>query len=72
MIIDEYGEGYPVLWCLSNREDQILLIHYFEQLKKKTRTISPNGLCLMTLMGSIMHGYQYSIDIHKKSYVHCM
>ena len=26
----------------------------------------------MTLMGSIMHGYQYSIDIHKKSYVHGM
>ena len=41
MIVDEYGEGYPVSWCLSNREDQILLTHYFEHLKKKTGTISP-------------------------------
>ena len=21
MVVDEYGEGYPVAWCLSNRED---------------------------------------------------
>ena len=41
MIVDEYDEGYPVSWCLSNREDKILLTHYFEHLKKKTRTISP-------------------------------
>ena len=41
MIVDEYGEGYPVSWCLSNREDQILLTHYFEHLKKKTGRISP-------------------------------
>ena len=34
------GEGYPLSWCLSNREDQILLIYYFEYLKK-TGTISP-------------------------------
>ena len=26
MVIDEYGEGFPVAWCISNREDQLLLI----------------------------------------------
>ena len=25
IVVDEYGEGYPVVWCVSNREDQVLL-----------------------------------------------
>ena len=29
--IQIYGKGYPVSWCLSNKEDQILLTHYFEK-----------------------------------------
>ena len=35
MIIDEYGEGFPVAWCLSNREDQLLLLNFFDALKKE-------------------------------------
>ena len=64
IIVDEYSKGYQVSWCLSNREDKILLAYYFEQVKKKIRTIY-SGLCLMTLMDSIIHRYQYSIHIQK-------
>ena len=32
VVVDELGEGYPIAWCLSNREDQIVL----------TGTISPS------------------------------
>ena len=28
-----YGEGHPVSWYLSNREDQILLTYYFDTLR---------------------------------------
>ena len=48
---------YPVSWYLSNREDQILLIHYFEHLIKRPEQYLQSGLYLMTLMGSIIHGY---------------
>ena len=30
MVIDEYGEGFPVAWCISNRED-----HKFLQCSEK-------------------------------------
>ena len=62
-----YGEGYPVSWCLSNREDQIPLTYYFEHLKNRTRTISPKWFMSDDFdRFYIMHGYQYSIDIYKK------
>ena len=25
LVVDEYGEGYPVAWCISNREDTLML-----------------------------------------------
>ena len=41
MVIDEYGEGFPVAWCISNREDQFLLINFFNALKKRVGTLYP-------------------------------
>ena len=41
MVIDEYGEGFPVAWCISNREDQLLLINFFNALKQNVGNISP-------------------------------
>ena len=29
MVVDEYGEGFPVAWCISNREDKLLLMNFF-------------------------------------------
>ena len=41
MGIDEYGEGYPLAWCLSNREDPLVLRNFFEALKTRIGTIHP-------------------------------
>ena len=41
LVIDEFGEGFPVGWCLSNREDHILLKNYFCHLRSNTGPISP-------------------------------
>ena len=38
MVIDEYGEGIPVAWALSNKEDKIVLIHF---LKLKVGNLTP-------------------------------
>ena len=29
LVVDEYGEGVPVAWALSNREDQTALVEFF-------------------------------------------
>ena len=41
LIVDEYGEGFPVAWCISNREDQILLMNFFCALKRRIGVVSP-------------------------------
>ena len=39
IVVDELGEGYPVGWCLSNREDAIVICAFLEACKKKTGSI---------------------------------
>lgn len=41
LVIDEFGEGCPVAWCLSNREDLPLLRVFFDSIKKAVGNISP-------------------------------
>ena len=47
MTIDEYGEGLPVAWMISNQEDSSALIIMF--LKAITIDVDMHlvGLCLM-------------------------
>lgn len=35
IVVDEYGEGFPVAWCISNREDKLLLTNFFTALRNK-------------------------------------
>ena len=44
LVIDEFGEGFPVAWCLSNRTDRFLLTYYFQAVKNKVGAIVPEGL----------------------------
>ena len=41
LVTDEFGEGYPVGWCLSNREDQLILQQFFSAMKKRVGSIKP-------------------------------
>ena len=41
VVVDEYGEGFPVGWCISNREDQFLLMNFFKASKKNVGEVSP-------------------------------
>ena len=34
LVIDEFGEGYPVAWCIRTRENSLLLDHFFTEIKK--------------------------------------
>ena len=30
LVVDEFGEGYPTAWCISNRKDLNAMVYYFE------------------------------------------
>ena len=35
LVIDEYGEGIPVTWAITNREDTTIIIQYMKAIKQK-------------------------------------
>lgn len=39
LVIDEYGEGFPAAWCISNHEDFKTMCTFFCEIKKNTGTI---------------------------------
>ena len=40
MVVDEYGEGLPVAWCISNREDYTVLVNFFRAIRNRVGAIS--------------------------------
>ena len=40
LIIDEYGEGIPVAWAITNREDTAILIQYMKAIKQKNSLLN--------------------------------
>ena len=41
LVIDEYGEGIPVVWVITNREDALLLMEFLKEIKKRTGPLTP-------------------------------
>lgn len=41
LVVDDFGEGCPVAWCISNREDKQLLCRFFQAIKGKVGQLSP-------------------------------
>ena len=39
MVLDDYGEGVPVAWCISDREDTSLLSQFFKHLHERVGDI---------------------------------
>ena len=39
LVIDDFGEGIPVAWAVSNREDATLLVQFFQAIKQRTCSI---------------------------------
>ena len=40
LVIDEFGEGIPVGWAISNREDITLLVEFFKASKNRWNLLS--------------------------------
>ena len=41
IVVDEYGEGFPVAWCITNKEDRVLLIEFFASVRTKCGMVRP-------------------------------
>ena len=39
LVVDEFGEGFPVACCFSNREDKTLLLNFLKHLKQRDQEI---------------------------------
>ena len=44
VVLDEYGAGLPVAWCLSNHEDFTHMCIFFDTLKKNCGTLHPKWI----------------------------
>lgn len=44
LVIDEYGEGFPIAWCLSNHEDVTHMNIFFEMIKQNCGVLTPRWL----------------------------
>jgi len=42
VVVDEFGNGYPVAFCFSNKSDTALYKHYFQCIKNVTGKITAN------------------------------
>ncbi|SMN01522.1 hypothetical protein SPONN_2553 [uncultured Candidatus Thioglobus sp.] len=44
LVVDELGEGIPVAWMLSNREDALMLMVFLQAIKDRVGEIKPDFL----------------------------
>ena len=41
LVIDAFGKGLPVAWCVSNREDTTMLVEFLKALRERTGPLNP-------------------------------
>lgn len=41
MVLDEFDEGIPIAWAISNREDQSILIEFFKSVRATVGNLNP-------------------------------
>ena len=41
VVVDEYGEGIPVGWMISNQQDTLVTIEFLKSIKDRTSNINP-------------------------------
>ena len=59
LVVDNFGEGLPVAWMISNREDKDNILLFFLVLKNVQEAFVHNGLCLMILNNILLHGVTF-------------
>ena len=63
VVIDDYGEGLPVAWAISNRED-VALVQFLKAVHAQV------GRCQSVPSSILMHGVVYSVVTTQKIIVY--
>ncbi len=74
VVVDEHGEGFPVAWCISNREDKTLIQIFCDSIKTNIGTLSPKYFMsdLAEQFYSAWTVAFYNTKPHKNYYAHGM
>ena len=48
LVVDEFGEGCPVAWCLCNRTDLYILIDFLMAVKENVGKIKPQRVMMQS------------------------
>ena len=56
LVADEYGEGFPVAWCIANREDRVLLIEFSPLYAQSVGWCTLSGSCQTWPISTTWHG----------------
>ena len=53
LVVDEYGEGFPVAWCTPNKENRVVLIEFLSSVRTWCGMVHPLWFmsCLMWYYG---------------------
>ena len=41
LVVDEYGERFPVAWCITNKEDRVVLIEFLSSVRTRCGMVRP-------------------------------
>ncbi len=44
LVVDEFGEGFPIGWCLSNRTDLTVMLIFLKEIKERVGDIQTNWI----------------------------
>ena len=61
LVLDDYQEGIPAAYAISNREDKVVIKYILESIKLNLNPVF--GLCQTWLYNISMHGKKYLIQL---------
>ena len=69
LVLDDYQEGIPAAYAISNREDKLVIKYILESIKLNVRDLNPvHGLCQTWLYNISMHVKKYLIQLISNIY----
>ena len=56
LVLDEYGEGMPVGWMISNREDGTVIVEFLKSIKNRVGNLEADFFMSDDAEQLLMHG----------------
>ena len=60
LVIDEFGEGFPTAWCITNKEDETSITVFLAKVKSNIGSVTQHASCQTWLINTTTHGVKCS------------